>query len=77
MSHGTDDRQDMNEMVAVAAGRQCVVAEWVETLRRAGIRPLTADCCTADDHAEVWVHREEADRARTALREAGGRRLIW
>jgi hypothetical protein len=67
----------MNEMVAVAAGRQCAVAEWVEALRRAGIRPLTAECCTADDHAEVWVRYDEVDRARTTLRESGGRSLFW
>ena len=77
MSQWKDSQPDLSEMVAVAAGRQCVVAEWVEALRRAGIRPLTADCCTADDHAEVWVRRDQADRARTALRESGGAKLIW
>jgi hypothetical protein len=77
MSHGNDGERDLSEMVAVAAGRPCVVARWVETLRRAGIRPLTADCCAADDHAEVWVRRDEAERARAALRQSGSQSLIW
>jgi hypothetical protein len=72
-----ESSQDLSDMVAVAAGSSASVAEWLLVLRRAGFRPVTADSCSGDDYAEVWVRRDNAEKALGILRASGGKQLIW
>ena len=57
---------NLNEMVAVAAGTNQQVRNWARQLRSVGVRYYMAES-VAGDRAELWVDRDEADRARSAV----------
>jgi len=74
----------LDELIAVASGTAMRVAGWSALLRTESIHYVVATSCqipedVAADHAELWVHETDADRARTLLvessRESGS--FLW
>jgi hypothetical protein len=62
------------DLVAVASGTAAQVAGWCKLLRVGKVRYVTESSCveTADerpDHVELWVHKDDADRAREILKQ--------
>jgi hypothetical protein len=64
--------QDMAGMVAVASGTSLRVKLWSGVLRTASIKYMVAQSSGQDrpvrnGHAELWVERDDADEARSAI----------
>jgi hypothetical protein len=62
-------------MVVVASGRSVTIKLWSRILRRIPIPYAIAhrhydDLSAPMDHAEIWVERDDADRARAAIRRS-------
>jgi hypothetical protein len=68
----------LDGMVVVASGQSATIKLWSAILRRIRIQYAIAHCHYDDlsaptDHAEIWVEREDAEIARSALRPNRGR----
>jgi len=65
-----------DELIAVASGTTARVAGWCSLLRAMSVEYVTAESCgmpaeEALDHLELWVHRDDVDRARSFIQGAG------
>jgi cellulase/cellobiase CelA1 len=74
----------LDGMVAVASGRSAAVKRWSQALRRTSIQFAVANCFYPDtsaptDHAEIWVEKDDADEARSVIRNGSeeDKSLIW
>ena len=74
----------LDDMVAVASGTAVQVDGWAEVLRATSIEYSIATSTQrptkdAANHVELWVHKKDADRARTLLRESspGNGPYLW
>ena len=70
-------RSDLEMTFVVASGRSTEVRQWCRVLKAAGItfevtKPCAADEAAEFDHSEVWIRRDDADKARSAIRNADG-----
>lgn len=65
----------LDGMVAVASGTSGRVKRWGTVLRAARIRFIQVECSWdghgSRKHFELWVALEDADQARSALRDSG------
>lgn len=73
---------DFAAMEAVASGTAAQVERWVRSLRSAAIPfALTTPYCQGDSgrpgRTEVWVRREDADEARSVIRDGRDASLMW
>ncbi len=64
-----------DELIAIASGTRARVAGWCVLLRAKEVEYITVASCAlpadeAPDHLELWVHRDDVDRARSYIREA-------
>jgi hypothetical protein len=64
-----------DDMVAIASGSATQVDGWAEILRSSSIKYAVATSTQrltkdAPNHVELWVHKKDADRASTLLRES-------
>jgi hypothetical protein len=64
-----------DELIAVASGTTARVAGWCKLLRALKVEYVTAASCSMPgdvrpDHLELWVHRDDVDRVRSAFQEA-------
>ena len=65
--------QSIDGMVLVASGVSEKVKQWSRLLRSLSIQYAIAHCHYDDpaaptDHAELWVEKSEAEKARSAIR---------
>jgi hypothetical protein len=70
-------RPDLEMTIVVASGRSADVRQWCRVLKSAGITfEVTKPCVAAEaveyDHSEVWISRDDADKARSVIRSADG-----
>ena len=66
--------QTLDGMLVVASGQSATIKLWSAILRGARIQFALVHCHYDDlsapnDHAEIWVEREDAEGARSALRQ--------
>jgi hypothetical protein len=73
----------IDDLVAIAAGTKARVAGWSKLLRAESIQYVIATSCCVDedepDHAELWVHNDDAEKAKKVLRASsrGGGQCLW
>jgi hypothetical protein len=70
-------RLDLELTIVVASGKSSDVRQWCRVLKAAGItfevtKPCVADDSDGMDLTEVWVRRDDAEKARSAIRRADG-----
>jgi hypothetical protein len=73
---------DFAAMEALASGTAAQVERWVRSLRAAAIPFALSTPCGRDDsgragRTEVWVRREDSERARLVIRNGGDASLMW
>ena len=73
-----------DDMVAIAAGTATQVDSWAAILRSALIQYTVASstqvsATNGPKHVELWVHKKDAERARTLLQESspGNGAFLW
>jgi hypothetical protein len=70
-------RRDLELTIVVASGKSSDVRQWCRVLKAAGItfevtKPCVVDEAAELDHSEVSVRRDDAEKARSAIRRADG-----
>jgi len=63
------------DLVAIAAGTKARVAGWSTLLRAEAIDSVIATACQEaeedePDHDELWVHKDDAEHAKSILRSS-------
>jgi hypothetical protein len=71
----------LDHSVAVASGSHEQVQAWGRILKAAKVDFEVVEPCLAEssnsDHVEVWVARDECEKARAALQKKDGNTRLW